>query len=93
MKLAKLTVDLRLHGCRSLKDKRQRLRKLKDKFGKNTTLAVCESDYQDSHQLGQWTFVSCGGSATVIEQTLSEVEQYVAYSVDAEVVGLQRTWL
>lgn len=93
MKVAKLKVDVLLHGCRSLKDKRHRLAKLKDKFGKHTGLAVCESEYQDSHQLGQWTFVSCSSSAQVVEKSFAEIEQYVAFSLDAEVVGLKRTWL
>ncbi|MFK7916113.1 MAG: DUF503 family protein, partial [Pseudomonadales bacterium] len=43
MKTVALQVRFVLHGCRSLKDKRKRLRGLRDRFGKQTGLAVCES--------------------------------------------------
>ncbi|MEM7003228.1 MAG: DUF503 domain-containing protein [Pseudomonadota bacterium] len=93
MRAAKLEVELMLHGCRSLKDKRQRLSRLRDRFGRQSTVAVCESAHQDSHQLGHWTFVACGTSPQVIEQSLTDIERYVALSLDAEVIGMQRTWL
>lgn len=91
--VGKLEVDFRLYGCRSLKDKRQRLGRLKDKFGRQSGLAVCESDHQDSHQRGQWTFVSCASSPLIIEQSLAEVERYVTQFIDAEVLDLRRSWL
>ncbi|MEE4283615.1 MAG: DUF503 family protein [Pseudomonadales bacterium] len=43
MNIACLTIVFHLHGCQSLKDKRQRLAGLRDRFGKQTQVAVCES--------------------------------------------------
>ena len=79
-----------LHGCHSLKDKRRRLRGLRDRFGKQVGLAVCESGAADSLRSAQWTFVAVAGNATVAEQMLDEVERYLKISVDAELVSLQR---
>lgn len=93
MKIAKLEVKFLLHGCRSLKEKRQRLHKLRDKFGRMPGLAVCESSHADDLRQGEWSFVACAGSGTVVEQTLAEVERYVAQSIDAEITSFDREWL
>ena len=93
MRVAQLTVDFHLHACRSLKEKRSRLGRLRDKFGRQTNLAVTESDQQDNHQHAQWSFVCAASDPQIVEQTLADVERYVAQSLDAEVVGLKRTWL
>ena len=93
MNVARLTIGFRLRGCASLKDKRRRLAKLRDKFGRQTGLAVCESDYADDLRRSEWGFVACASDARIVEQTLAEVERYVALAVDGEVVSMQRTWL
>ena len=93
MKIAKLEVSFLLHGARSLKDKRRRLHKLRDKFGHNTSIAVCEADFADDHRRSLWAFLVCAGSAVVVEQTLADVERYVVQSIDAEVTDISRHWL
>ncbi len=93
MRVAKLQVNFQLHGCRSLKDKRKRLLKLRDKFGRSPAIAVCESGYADDLRVSQWSFVACAGTATVVEQALADVERYVVQSVDAEITGLHRDWI
>ncbi len=93
MKVAKLRAGFYLHGCTSLKEKRQRLGRLRDKFGKNTTLGVCESAHMDVLRRAEWTFVACASADHVVQQVLADVEQYLTTSVDAEVVDLEREWL
>lgn len=93
MKISVLRVLFHLHGCRSLKEKRQRLGRLRDKFGKQTALAVCESNFADAHQQSEWSFLAGASNAVVVEQTLADVERYVISQVDAEVVDLERKWL
>ena len=82
-----------LHGCNSLKEKRQRLGRLRDKFGKQTALAVCESGHNDELRRGEWSFVAAAGSDVVVQQILSDVETYLSSSVDAELISLEREWL
>ena len=93
MKIAKLEVSFLLHGSRSLKDKRRRLNKLRDKFGRNSSIAVCEADFADEHQRSLWAFLVCAGSALVVEQTLADIERYILQSIDAEVTDITRHWL
>ena len=93
MNVALLRVDFYLGACRSLKDKRQRLRGIRDRFGRMAGVAVCESRHQDSLQRAQWSFVAAASSADVVEQILAEIESNLRVSVDAELVDVWREWL
>jgi uncharacterized protein YlxP (DUF503 family) len=93
MKVRRLTVDFYLHGCSSKKEKRRRLSKLRDKFGRQTGLAVCESGHADNNKQGEWTFIAAASDGLVVEQMLADVEEFVKGYLDAEVVGLRRDWL
>ena len=88
MNVRLLTLDFQLGGCRSLKEKRQRLKGLKEKFGRAPNVAVCESDYQDVHQRAQWSFIAAAASGDVAERMLAEILQSIELSVDAELIGV-----
>ncbi len=93
MRVGLLRAGFYLHGCGSLKEKRQRLSRLRDKFGKQTALAVCESNHADELKRGEWTFVASASSHTIVQQALADVERYLSTSLDAEVVSVEREWL
>lgn len=90
MNVRLLVVDFRLGGCRSLKEKRQRLKGLKERFGKASNVAVCESAFQDVLQRAQWSFVATAASGDVAEKALAEILQSLQFSVDAELIGVQQ---
>ena len=91
--VAVLDLDFYLPACRSLKDKRRRLKRIGDRYGKNPNIAACESDFHDSHSRSRWSIVAVAGSARVVEQALTEVERWVAESIDATIVGVERSTL
>ena len=90
MNVRLLIVDFRLGGCRSLKEKRQRLKGVRDRFGKSPSVAVCESDFQDVLQRAQWSFVATAASGDVCDKILSDILQTLQFSVDAELISVQR---
>ncbi len=79
-----------LPGCRSLKEKRGRLRGLKDRFGRATNVAVCELDSQDNHQQAQYRFVATAASATVVQKILADIERELQFAVDAQLLRVER---
>lgn len=93
MNVRLLTVDFYLGGCRSLKEKRQRLKGMKERFGRSFSVAVCESDYQDVHQRAQWSFVATAASGDVAERALAEILQSIQTSVDAELIDVYQETL
>ena len=90
MHIALLTLRLQLPGCASLKEKRHRLKGLRDRFGRQPGIAVCESDLADSRHSAQWSFVAVGSSAAATNKLLDTVEQFVAESVDGLITARHR---
>ena len=79
MYVLSLAVDLHLPASRSLKDKRQILRSLKDRLRRKFNVAVAELDFQDVWQ-----------SATVGVVTLSSASQHVEESLQHVLAEAQR---
>lgn len=92
MKVLLLTLDLRLPGCQSLKEKRNRVRKLRDRFGHQSNIAVFESDYRDKLGLSQWSFVIVGDHNQV-ESDLAAIESYCASAIDGYPVASHREYI
>jgi hypothetical protein len=90
MQIGVLRVAFHLPGCRSLKEKRQRLGGLRERYGRQVNVAVCESDFHDDHDRAEWTFVAVASTGRLIDQTLTEIEQKIIETVDASVSGIDR---
>lgn len=90
MHIGVLTMEFHLAGCRSLKEKRQRLSGLRDRFGRAPNVAVCEHAHQNAHQRAMWSFVAVAAEQTVVESMLAKIERDVQENADAVVVGVSR---
>jgi uncharacterized protein YlxP (DUF503 family) len=90
MLIGLLRASFVLPGCRSLKEKRQRLGGLRERFGRQVNVAVCESNFQDIHDRAEWSFVAVALTSRLIEQTLSDIEQRIVETVDANVAEFVR---
>jgi len=88
-----LKAEFYLDGCRSLKEKRQRLQGLRERFGRAPNVAVCESHHQDLLQRAEWTFVALSAGADVVERVLADIERELQTLVDAELISIHREWL
>jgi uncharacterized protein YlxP (DUF503 family) len=88
-----MRVQFYLAGCRSLKEKRQRLNGVRERFGRAQNVAVSETGYQDLLQRAEWTFVAIAAGRQVVERALAEIERNLQISVDAELTDVQRAWL
>ena len=88
-----LRLQLHFGGCRSLKEKRRRLRGLRDRLGQAANVAVCESGHQDAHQRSEWSVIAIATNAGGVDRTLAEAERLVEQSLDAQLIGTEREWL
>jgi hypothetical protein len=89
MHLAVLTLEFHLEGCGSLKEKRQRLKGLKDRFGRLSHLSVCESDYADQLDKAQWSFACLSHSKAAIQSAFAAIEEHATTQLDAVLYGQQ----
>jgi hypothetical protein len=92
-RIAVLRALIRLPGCRSLKEKRGRVGGIRERYGRNPQLAVCETDHHDVHDLAAWAFIAAASSPVVVEQLLAEISSDLPMRVDGEVLSLAREWL
>jgi hypothetical protein len=88
MPIAYLTLELRIEGAQSLKDKRQVLRSLKDKLRNGFNVAVAELDANDLWQRATLGVVSISGSQDYLQGLMQNVEREagrIASSTGAEI--------
>ncbi|GHE20279.1 DUF503 domain-containing protein [Halomonas urumqiensis] len=90
MHIAVLTLTISLPGCRSLKEKRQRMGGLHERFGRNPAVAVCESGEHDRLEASEWTFVVAANTLPKVEALCSEIEDKFQRSVDGRVMEATR---
>lgn len=76
-------LDLQLPGCRSLKDKRRVLRRLKDRTFAKFGIPVAEVEYQDLWQRSGIGFAAVGNDHGVIEGLLQRMINFIADIGDA----------
>lgn len=93
MHIAILTMTFQLPGCQSLKEKRGRLRGIKERFGKLSHLAVGESAYHDVWDRSQWVFLSIGREKGQIDRAFSGIETFANEELDVVIIDVQREWL
>jgi hypothetical protein len=93
VQLAVLTLDFHLEGCRSLKEKRQRLKGLQDRFGRLSHIAVCESDYADQWDKAQWSFACLSHNKSSIASAFASIEDHATTALDAVLYRQQLEYL
>ena len=75
MPVGLLTLDISIPESRSLKDKRQVLRSLKDRLRRRFNVAVAELEHQDVWQRAVIGVVTLGDQPGLVEQSLRAVLQ------------------
>jgi len=80
-----LRMTLYLHGCRSLKDKRMRVRPILQRVRNQFHVAVAEVEYQDAHEVAGVVFVTVSSSRRVANATCDKIIDFVESLALAEV--------
>ena len=75
MPIGLLTLEIHIPDARSLKDKRQVLRSLKDRLRANFNVAVAELEHQELWQRARIGVVSISGDGKHLEESLQAVAQ------------------
>jgi uncharacterized protein YlxP (DUF503 family) len=75
MTIGLLTLEIHIPDARSLKDKRQVLRSLKDRLRAHFNVAVAELEHQDLWQRSRVGVVTISGDARHLEESLETIAQ------------------
>ena len=81
-----LTLELRIHGAHSLKDKRQVLRALKDRLRKLFNVSVAETAFQDTWQHRVVSVAAIASDRTYVESVLTRAEEEAAELLGGDLV-------
>jgi uncharacterized protein len=90
MRVIVMTWELRIPGCRSLKEKRMTARSLKDRMRNRFNVSVAETGYQDVHDRLELTAVFVTSDARMAESIASKLDRLVADDGRALVVRSDR---
>ncbi len=93
MEISVVTCKFSLPGCGSLKEKRQRVGGLHERFGRNPSIAVCESGDRDRLEASEWSFVVAADSRQKVESICSEIEDKLQRVVDGRLLDVAREHL
>jgi uncharacterized protein YlxP (DUF503 family) len=88
-----LTLELRLEGAQSLKDKRHVVRSLKDRLRNKFNVAVAEIDYQDLWQRAAVAAVTVSADHEYAEKLLRSVEDEAASMLGGALTESSVEWL
>jgi len=87
MPIGLLTLDIHIPEARSLKDKRQVLRSLKDRLRGHFNVAVAELEHQDLWQRAVVGVVSISSDGRHLEQSLGEIAEESERLLGRDLVG------
>jgi uncharacterized protein len=93
MYIALMTIEFQIPGCRSLKEKRRTLSGLRERFGKLPNVAVCESEFHDTHERAEWSFVAAASTRKIVDSLLDQIEAYADEDLDAVILKSKRETL
>ena len=93
MHIGIMTLTFSLPGCGSLKEKRQRMGGLHERFGHNSSVSVCESGELNRHDASEWSFVVVASSKREVESLSSQIENKIQRTVDGRVMNITREFL
>lgn len=88
-----LTMELRIEHARSLKDKRQVVKSLKERLRQRHNVAIAEIDYQDLWQSALLSAVTVSSSRQLAEQVLQAVERDAVKEVGPMLVSTTLEWV
>jgi uncharacterized protein len=78
MKVIAITWELRIPGCRSLKEKRSTVRALRDRLRHRFNVSVSETGFQDIHDRAQLTVAFVASDSRLAESMASRVDALVS---------------
>ena len=88
-----IVFEVHLPYCHSLKEKRMRLRSIKDRLAKRLNVAVSEVGYQESWQRAQVACASVSCDRQVLGRLRDQVELVVRENLDGELIYCDLEWL
>lgn len=86
-------VELQVHGCRSLKQKRGVIRSITQRVRNRFNLSVAEVGGQDTWQRATLGFAVVASEARIAEDTVAALDRFLWSHPEIEIVDAHTRWL
>ncbi len=93
MHVLAMSVELRLPGCSSLKEKRAALKPIVEGIRHRHHVSVAETGHQDQWQRASVGVALVASGASRAEQWMDRIERFIWSRPDVEVVATERHWM
>ena len=90
MTVGLLTLELRIRGSQSLKDKRAVLRRVKERLRRRHNISIAETSFYNDHQRSTLAVVSVADSPSRVDEVLDHTEQETARLVGDDLIRAGR---
>ncbi len=87
------TVEIFIPQSQSLKDKRQVLRRIKDKVKAKLNVSYAEVDYQDKWQRSTLSFVTVANKRADVDRRFESVIKIIEGDIRVEILNRDREYL
>lgn len=85
-----LSWELRIPGCRSLKEKRTVVRSLRDRLTHRFKVSAAETDFQDQPDRAELTVALVASDGRLAESLADKIDHYVTETAGAVIVAGRR---
>ena len=83
------TITFRIHGCRSLKEKRKVVKAIISRFQHNFNISIAEVGYNDIHQQAKIGFALVGNNKKTINSKIDKILNLADNIIIAETIDSQ----
>lgn len=84
-----VSLTLRLHGCRSLKEKRQVVRSFVERLKNQFNVSAAEVEHQDTHDLAGLGLAFAASDHDRLQRLIEHVIDFTEQYAEAELVGVE----
>lgn len=90
MTVGLLTLELRIRGSQSLKDKRAVLRRVKERLRRRHNISIAETNFDNDHQRSTLAVVSVAGNQNRVDEVFDHAEQETVRLVGDDLIRAER---
>ena len=88
-----LSLEIYLPYSHSLKEKRQRLKRIRDRLRNKYNVAFAELDFQNKWQRSKIGIVTISNQKTLVEKIFNQIIKDVIDNIDGEVINTHQEYL
>ncbi len=89
MKIGLCVIEVYFHDSHSLKEKRAKVNKIKDRIKSKFNVAIAEIDYQDLWQRTKIGLVTIANGKDIVEKTFQSISKFIEFDLGENLISME----